>query len=147
MTPIISGPNFLFSDHWTRSNSQKHFQCEHTDKRFCQGTFLVKYYLYIHVLIFLAIFIIHYLFISANLTCLLSWPSRCTIIDPGLNQDRPPDKCAYWKIIFFILIQIICCGYSKEPSQWDGSFEHPKHVLKLMGKKIFTILRWKFLFI
>ena len=25
----------------------------------------------------------------------------------------------------------------KEPSQWDGSFEHPKHMLKLMGKKIF----------
>ena len=22
----------------------------------------------------------------------------------------------------------------------DGSFEHPKHMLKLMGKKIFTIL-------
>ena len=25
--------------------------------------------------------------------------------------------------------------------------EHPKHMLKIMGKKIFTILRWKFLFI
>ena len=22
---------------------------------------------------------------------------------------------------------------------WDGYFEHPKHMLKLMGKKIFTI--------
>ena len=22
----------------------------------------------------------------------------------------------------------ICCGHSKEPSQWDGSFEHPKHM-------------------
>ena len=29
----------------------------------------------------------------------------------------------------------MCCGYSKEPCQWDGSFEHPKHMLKLMGKK------------
>ena len=29
------------------------------------------------------------------------------------------------KIIFFILNQNICCGYSKEP----------KHMLKLMGKK------------
>ena len=27
-----------------------------------------------------------------------------------------------------------------------GSFEHPKHMLKIMGKKIFTILRWLFLF-
>ena len=34
-----------------------------------------------------------------------------------------------------ILNQNICCGYSKEPSQWDGSFEHPKHMIKLMGKK------------
>ena len=33
------------------------------------------------------------------------------------------------------LIQNIWCGYSKEPSQWDGPFEHPKHMFKLMGKK------------
>ena len=43
------------------------------------------------------------------------------------------------KIIFLFLNQNICCGYSKEPSQWDGSFEHPKHMLKIMGKKIFTL--------
>ena len=43
-------------------------------------------------------------------------------------------------LIFLFLNQNICCGYSKEPSQRDGSFEHPKHMLKLMGKKIFTIL-------
>ena len=28
-------------------------------------------------------------------------------------------------------------------TQWDGSFEQPKHMLELMGKKIFTILHWK----
>ena len=33
----------------------------------------------------------------------------------------------------------------KEPSHWDGSFEHPKHMFKLMDKKIITILRWNFL--
>ena len=33
------------------------------------------------------------------------------------------------------------------PPQWDGSFEHPKHMLKIMGKKIFKNLRWKYLFI
>ena len=38
------------------------------------------------------------------------------------------------------LIQNICCGYSKEPSQWDGSFEHPKHMIKLTGKVINEIL-------
>ena len=29
-------------------------------------------------------------------------------------------------------------------SQCDSSFEHPQHLLKLMGKKIFTILHYKF---
>ena len=45
------------------------------------------------------------------------------------------------KIIFLFLNLNICCGCSKEPSQRDGSFEHPKHKLKLMGKKVFIILR------
>ena len=36
--------------------------------------------------------------------------------------------------------QNICCGYSKEPSHRDGSFEHPKHMFELMDKKIITIL-------
>ena len=31
--------------------------------------------------------------------------------------------------------------YLKEPSQLDGSFEHTKHTLKRMGKKLLTILR------
>ena len=31
-------------------------------------------------------------------------------------------------LIFLFLNQNICCGYSKEPSQWDSSFEQPKHV-------------------
>ena len=38
------------------------------------------------------------------------------------------------KILF--LNQNLCCGYSKDPTQWDGSFEHSKHMLKSMGKKI-----------
>ena len=49
------------------------------------------------------------------------------------------------KLFFLVLNQNICCGYSKEPSHWDGSFEHPKHMFKLMDKKIITILRRKFL--
>ena len=47
--------------------------------------------------------------------------------------------CEY--IFYLFLIQNICCGYSKEPSQC--SFEHPKRLLKLMGKKILTILLFK----
>ena len=50
-------------------------------------------------------------------------------------------KVCDWKLIFWILSQNICCEYSKEPSQWDGSYEHPKHMLKLRDKKIFSILR------
>ena len=34
---------------------------------------------------------------------------------------------------FFFLNQNICYGYSKEPSHWYGSFQHPKHMFKLMG--------------
>ena len=59
------------------------------------------------------------------------------------------------KLLFLFQNQNIFCGYSKEPSQWDGSrfsnlrcgysielsqwdgsFEHTKHMLKLVGKKI-----------
>ena len=36
---------------------------------------------------------------------------------------------------FLFLNQIVCYVYSKEPSQWDGSFGHSKHMLKLMDKK------------
>ena len=38
------------------------------------------------------------------------------------------------KTIFLFLNQNICCGYSKEPSHRDGSFEHLKHMLKIMSK-------------
>ena len=34
-------------------------------------------------------------------------------------------------LIFLFLNQNICCGYSKEPSQWDGSFEHPEHMFSM----------------
>ena len=45
-----------------------------------------------------------------------------------------------WKLLFLFLNQNICCGYSKEPPQLDGSFEHTKHTFRLLGKKIITIL-------
>ena len=40
-------------------------------------------------------------------------------------------------LIFLFLNQNICCGYPNEPSQGDASIQHPKHMLKLMDKKIF----------
>ena len=44
------------------------------------------------------------------------------------------------KLFFLFLNQNICYGYSKEPSQRDGSLEHPKYMFKLMDKEIITIL-------
>ena len=59
-------------------------------------------------------------------------------VDADVNF-RTPDKSANW-IFFLFLNQNICCGYSKEPFQWDGSWEHPKHLFKSMGKGINGIL-------
>ena len=51
------------------------------------------------------------------------------------------------KNFFFFFNQNMCCVYSKEPSQRDGSLEHPKQMLKLVGKKILIFLRSKYLWI
>ena len=48
-----------------------------------------------------------------------------------LSAPRPPDKSAYWKIIFLFFNQNICTGYSKEPTLR----EYSKHMFKLMGKE------------
>ena len=37
-------------------------------------------------------------------------------------------------------INVLCW----KADRWDGSIDNPKHMLKLMGKKISTILRSKF---
>ena len=52
----------------------------------------------------------------------------------GLRKEQ-------FNLIFLFHNQNICCVCLKEPSQLDGSFKHPKHMLKVMDKKIFTILR------
>ena len=49
---------------------------------------------------------------------------------------RPPDKSAYWKIIFFISHPKHMLSVLKSPV----SFEHPKHMLKLINTNIITIL-------
>ena len=51
------------------------------------------------------------------------------------------------KLIFLFFNQNVCCGYSKELYHGGDSFEHPKHTLKLIDKKILTILFSSFFFI
>ena len=44
-------------------------------------------------------------------------------------------------MIFLILLaKTYVVGTKKELSKWDGSFEHPKHMFKLMGMVINAIL-------
>ena len=44
----------------------------------------------------------------------------------SLSQSFSSERVCIKKIFFLFLSQNICCGYSKEPSQRDSSFEHPK---------------------
>ena len=50
-------------------------------------------------------------------------------------QDFKSKECHNRKITFLFLNHNICCEDSR-----DSSFKHPKHMLKIMCKKIFTIL-------
>ena len=63
----------------------------------------------------------------------------------AMNHTGPQIRVRNQKLIFLFLKQNIHCGCSKEPSHWDSPFEHSKQILKLIDKKIFTILCWKFL--
>ena len=88
--------------------------------------------------------------------CYVQWNKPRLIISNQMEEFilytkrgllRPPVKKVLWKLFFLFLDQNICCGYSKEPSHWDGSFEHPKHMFKLMGKRIITIICSKYFLI
>ena len=66
----------------------------------------------------------------------------CTVSGPQI-------KCVTENYFSYFSRKKICCGYSKnrhdetvskEPSRCDGSFEHPKHMFKLMDKKIIAII-------
>ena len=47
------------------------------------------------------------------------------------------------ELISLFFIQNIWFGFSKEPSKCDGSFENPKHMFILIGKKILTVVHSK----
>ena len=50
-----------------------------------------------------------------------------------------------WKSFLSFSTKTCVVGTQKEQSQWYGSFEHTKHMFKLMGKKRLTILPLKYL--
>ena len=52
--------------------------------------------------------------------------SRLNYLCVQIICNRPLVKSASQDFLLF-LDQNICCGYS-----WDGSFEHPKHMLTIM---------------
>ena len=60
-----------------------------------------------------------------------------------IHNSAPQVEVRIWKSTFLSLNQNICCGYANEPSQWDGSFEHPKHMFKAMDKEITAFFRSK----
>ena len=66
-------------------------------------------------------------------------------LDWGGQSNRQNSKLIDFFSSFSIKTYVV--GTKKNPSQWDGSFEHPNHMLKIIGKKIFTILLRIFLFI
>ena len=65
--------------------------------------------------------------------------SVCQSTHLGVSSS-PQDKSAYWKTIFIITHPKHMLLVLKEQS----SFEHPKQMFKLMGKKIFKIYAHKF---
>ena len=54
---------------------------------------------------------------------------------------RPLVKSEYQKNNFLISQPKYMLWILKRTVSMRGSFEHPEHMLKIMGKKIFTILR------
>ena len=44
-------------------------------------------------------------------------------------------SCVFFCFNFLISLLNICCGYPENQSQSDGSFEQPKDMLNVMGRK------------
>ena len=53
-----------------------------------------------------------------------------------IGQDKQNFECKNVNIFLSSNLNI-CFGCSKEPSQWDGSFEYPQHMFWLINKKIY----------
>ena len=78
---------------------------------------------------------------SVRISVLVCWARTSKIkqkknVIHSKDKHRLPYKRVFKNYLILFLNQNICCGYSKEPS-----FEHPKHMFKLIGKKIIRTLR------
>ena len=76
-----------------------------------------------------------YIYISMHSGRSLAWIFMTQVVNWMGIVIRTLVKSAWQKNKLLISHQNICCGYSKETPQWDGSFEHPKHMLKLWVRK------------
>ena len=68
-------------------------------------------------------------------------PSRACILkqisDTLITLDEITKKVKRKIVNIFLPISFnICFGFSKEPYQWDGSFEYPQHMFWLWNKEI-----------
>ena len=78
--------------------------------------------------------------IASWLTQINPYFSQCSCIFPELQI-----RVCTGKLVSLFLMQNICCGYSK--NSLDET-EHPKHMFKLIGKKIitnFTLIKFPYL--
>ena len=68
-------------------------------------------------------------------------------INTAVSIPRPLVKSTYQKMYFsYFSTKTYVVGTQKNRLNETVLFEHPKHMIKLSGKKIFTILRSKILF-
>ena len=104
---------------------------------------------------FIPVFSWQLLFHHATLPCgpdqwmLLQKASRQNLpFYPAILDQRPSLKLSRFKKKFFYK-NIVSSDHSSltDCLYLFSSFEHPKHMLKLMGKKIFTLLNSTILFI
>ena len=72
----------------------------------------------------------------------LSWDSGLSCLCEMGKYNRSfgcISLTTYLEDDFLFLNENICYGYSKEPSQWDGSFQHPKLIFQQLDMNIIAI--------
>ena len=76
-----------------------------------------------------------------HVCCLLFLASLLLFSRLFLLHSRPPDKSVYHNKNYFLISQKTYFVGTQKNRLNDGSFEHMKHMRKLIGKKTITNLR------